>query len=161
MKEHIARAFDPTVDRRRVSLELTPNAYANSNPTFFTDPTGQYGLGGALGGAAFNFAFQFGTNYFYGGRDAGKAFRCIDVNDVLISAAVGAVAPTLLANAVLRKPGPFGHTAMKNFVLFATASLPGGAALKHFAPERPIGGDACECGDLDIPQKASDFFHGF
>jgi transposase InsO family protein len=32
------------VDRRRVALELTPYAYANSNPNVFIDPTGQYVL---------------------------------------------------------------------------------------------------------------------
>ena len=159
LKEHIARAFDPTVDRRRVSLELTPYAYANSNPTFFTDPAGQYGLPGALAGAAFNLSLQFGTNFAFNGGNATSALRCIDLADVAISAALGAVAPTFFSNILRGKPGPFGHTRLQNFKLFVPAFL-GGAAAKRLAPEYPIG-DPCECKETSVGALIKDFLHGF
>jgi RHS repeat-associated protein len=159
LNERIARALDPSADRRRLSLELTPYAYANGNPTLFIDPTGMYGWIGALGGAASNLSLQFLTNLASNGGDAANALYCVDLADVAISAAVGAVAPSFFSNVLGGKPGPFGHTRLQNFKLFIPA-FAGGAAAKKLAPEYPIG-DPCKCKEAAISELIKDFFHGF
>lgn len=159
LNERIAMAFDPSVDRRRVALELTPYAYANGNPTRFTDPTGMYGWIGALAGAGLSLPLQFGTLCAFNGGDPTNALLCVDSADVAISAAVGAVAPSFFSNVLRGDPGPFGHTRLRNFLLFIPA-FAGGAAAKKITPEFTIG-DPCKCPEIPISESIKDFFHGF
>lgn len=66
-------------------------AYVYGNPINYKDPTGEFGLLGAGIGAAIEISLQLATN---GGR-----LKCVDVADVLIAAAFGAVAPGALSSA--------------------------------------------------------------
>ncbi|MEW6678724.1 MAG: RHS repeat-associated core domain-containing protein [Pseudomonadota bacterium] len=60
-------------------------AYVNGNPLMYTDPTGEFAIGGALVGAGIDIGIQLMSN---GGR-----FRCIKWDVVAISALAGAVNP--------------------------------------------------------------------
>lgn len=57
------------------------------------DPTGQFGIGTALGSAGLNLAVQLGYNFF--GRNLGLrgSLMCIDYLDVLTSGLIGFVSP--------------------------------------------------------------------
>ena len=59
--------------------------YVLNDPVNLIDPTGEYGIVGALIGAAVEVGVQYATN--------GQDFKKIDWGDVAVSALVGAVAP--------------------------------------------------------------------
>ena len=60
-------------------------AYANGNPTSYSDPTGEFGVVGAGIGAALDLTIQLASN--------GWRLDCVDWADVAIAGAVGFVSP--------------------------------------------------------------------
>jgi RHS repeat-associated protein len=60
-------------------------AYVEGNPVSLVDPSGEFGVFGAIGGAAFNVGFQMLVQ--------GKSWKCVDLKDVAISGLVGFIAP--------------------------------------------------------------------
>jgi len=81
------RTYDPTIGRY---LQADPIGLAGGvNRYAYVDPTGEFGVVGALFGAGFNVATQLVLN---GGR-----IECIDITAVLVAAAVGAVIPGALS----------------------------------------------------------------
>lgn len=121
-------------------------AYVRGNPIGMKDPLGHFGLGGAIGGAAFNAFLQFGANLALSRGDLSRSFRCINWIDVGISAAYGAVGPTFLGNIVFRNPGP-GLTFAENASIYFGLSVPASALSKFLAPSLTIGGRK-ECDGL-------------
>jgi RHS repeat-associated protein len=74
--------------------------YVEADPVNLIDPTGEFGIPGAVAGAAGSVAIQMTTCFLLGG-DPLTCLKCINLVDVAISAVAGAVAPTLLTD-VLR-----------------------------------------------------------
>jgi hypothetical protein len=139
---------DPT---RIISEDANYFGYVQNNSVNFIDPEGLYGIPGAIGGATLNFSIQFGANLILTKGDLQKSLKCIDWMDVGISAAMGAIGPTFLANIVGGKAGPYGLTWAKNAEWYFSTSLPTGSLLKIAMPRLTIGND-CECQGLS-PSK--------
>ena len=139
--------------------DLNLYVYALNNPITLVDPTGEYGLVGALGGAALNASVQFAAGYAASDGDWRRALRCINLVDVAISGAVGALGPTFLGNVVFGKTGPYGFSRAKDLAILAGVSFPAGLAAKKFAPDFRIG-DACECDGLELSGLLGELIHG-
>ena len=132
-------------------------SYVSGNPLSMVDPTGEYGIFGAAGGAAFSVGWQMSWCLGLGG-DLAACLKCLDWNDVAISAGVGAVAPTLLGNviggrialsgtqgALTRLGGPglgniASSTLRRETENWATG-MATGTATKALAPSRRLGCD--------------------
>ncbi len=90
-----ARYTDPVkgrfISEDPIGLEGGKNfyAYVVGDPVSYIDPRGEYGLPGALVGAAFDIGWQMAVG--------GKSLRCVNIGSVLTSATVGALTPGLLA----------------------------------------------------------------
>jgi RHS repeat-associated protein len=123
--------------------------YVEGNPVSKIDPTGEFGIGGALGAAGFNFGTQFLTNLYLTDGDWRRALKCVDFGDVLISGALGFVGPSFLSNVLGGKAGPAGLTAAQNRQIYFTKSLPAGFFLKKGSPPLRTGND-CECQGLNL-----------
>jgi hypothetical protein len=126
-----ARYYHPTLQRfisedpiEFASGDVNLYAYVGNRPTDTTDPLGYYGWKGAVGAAAFNASIQFGANFWLTGGDWARSARCINLVDVGISAAFGAIAPTFLGNIVMRNPGPLGMTRLEHALIWLTAVKP-------------------------------------
>jgi RHS repeat-associated protein len=91
LHQNYFRDYDSAIGRYvesdPVGLLGGPNTYlyTDANPIDSSDPTGEFGIGTAAAGAAFDLVMQLTAN--------GGNWRCVDINSVLISAAWGAVAP--------------------------------------------------------------------
>lgn len=92
------RDYDPALGRylQADPLGLVDGAsvygYVRQNPGRYIDPTGEFGLVGALIGGGANFLSQFGKGLIlYGISGYKTAFRCVDFSKVATSAAFGAV----------------------------------------------------------------------
>jgi hypothetical protein len=72
------------------------------------DPTGEFGIGGAIGGAGFSMFSQTALCFAMGG-DIATCLRCINWVDVGISAVAGAVAPTFFKDIL------FGYNKTKKY----------------------------------------------
>jgi RHS repeat-associated protein len=159
------RDYDPEIGRYiqsdRLGLFDGPNTYAyvQNNPVNMIDPTGEYGLPGFIGGGVFNFGVQLSVNLYLSNGDVGRSLRCINLTDVLVSAVLGTVAPSLISNVIMGKAGPGGLTQAQNAYLYVTKAVPVGFSMKKGIPEvRPSDfvEDACdECSDLKLTDAIS------
>ena len=144
-------------------MTLHKYLYCTNNPVNKCDPTGEFGIAGAIGGAAFNFGFQFFSNLYLSGGDFGRSLRCINLVDVAISGAMGAIGPSFLRNVVRGKPGPGGLTRGQNAYLYFSRSLPVGFVAKTAAPDLEISdldSESCdqdECKGLELTGTLSRF----
>lgn len=118
-------------------------SYVGGNPVNFTDPTGEYGLPGAIIGAGLNAWIQFGANFYISG-DFYQSVRCIDLGDVAISGFLGFIGPGFIPAA-----GPGGLTAGQNSYIYFTKVLPASFAFKRLSPRTGYGDD-CECAGLSL-----------
>jgi RHS repeat-associated protein len=150
-----ARYYDPLTKRfaSEDPIELRGGinlyGYVDADPISKVDPTGEFGIGGFAGAAAFNFGAQFFTNLYLTNGDWQLALRCVDYGDVLISGAIGAIGPSFISNVIGGKPGPGGLTAGQNRYIYFTKSLPAGFAFKRGSPPLRPGSD-CECEGLSL-----------
>ncbi|MCI5180814.1 MAG: RHS repeat-associated core domain-containing protein, partial [Candidatus Electrothrix sp. AW3_4] len=119
-----------------------------NNPVSLVDPTGEYGLWGAVGGAVIGGIGQFGLNTWAANGDYGRAARCTNITNIAISSVVGALGPTFLKNVIRGKPGPYKElTRWPNTYLYGSLSLPAGTSAKIAIPAwRPFesANDNCE-----------------
>jgi hypothetical protein len=113
-----------------------------NDPISIVDPTGRYGILGALGAASVNAALQFGAN-LYLSRDFIRSLKCINVVDVAVSFAAGGAGPTFLSNVLRGKLGPWAIKPIENILLWTTVSLPTGLSVKQMLPDVAFG-DECE-----------------
>jgi RHS repeat-associated protein len=134
-------------------------AYVNGRPVDTTDPTGEYGPVGFLGGVAFNFAVQMGTNLIQSGFDWKRSFRCVNWADVVISGAMGAIGPTFLGQVVGGKAGPLGFSRGVETFNWAARALPAGYAIKRVMPDFRIATDECECEGLSLGGLVGEVLH--
>lgn len=105
----------------------------------FNDPTGLYGPGGAAAGAIVNALGQFLLNLRESGNDIGRSLRCVNLSNVAISAAMGALGPTFLQQFVKGMPGPWLSTfqlpALGERIIYVEVWLPLGGGIKKAAPD--------------------------
>jgi hypothetical protein len=69
---------------------LNTFGYVDGNPTSYIDPTGEFGVAGALAGAGINLGMQVATCMSLGGK-LSTCLKCVDVLDVAISGVAGAL----------------------------------------------------------------------
>ena len=133
--------------------------YAYGNPMVYMDTEGRYGILGFLGGVGVNLSFQV-VGAMIQGVSITTALKCINVTDIIVSGAIGALGSTFLSQIILRKPGNFAMNAFRKEVFkesttairwmyesseYFTRSIPAGFAIKKAMPDMRIGGDDCEC----------------
>jgi len=164
------RIYDPATGRYLQSDPIGigdgPNTYgyAHQNPLSYNDPTGEFGLPGAIAGALFNFGVQFFSNMYLSGGDFWRSLKCINLVDVAISGAMGAIGPTFGKNIWQGVPGPGGLTRGQNAYIYATRAVPVGFVAKTAAPDltpsdmlKSEDCDPDECGGLEMTGVWSKF----
>ena len=141
---------------------LNTYQYVGGSPLSYVDPTGEYGLPGAVGAAAFNLGLQIGGAMFQG-ADFWTAAKCVNLVDVAVSGAMGAIGPSFISQIVLRKPGALAAKSglgwgYEYFQYFGRA-LPAGFAIKKAMPDIRAGGDDCECKKYSLGGALGELLH--
>lgn len=153
-----ARYYDPILkqwiseDTIGLGGGLNQREYVDGDPVSKSDPFGEYGLPGALAGAAISFGGQFVANYLQTGN-LGQSLSCINLTSVAVSAAFGALGPTFYANIVKGAAGPYGFSQAQNAFIYGTVTLPVGAGYKLSLPKYTVGilvGSSCSCQGLGL-----------
>ena len=152
--------------------------YVNNAPTNYTDPSGLYGPGGAAAGAAVSLLGQLALNLNQSGGNIGRSLRCVNLSNVAISAAMGALGPTFLQQFVKGTPGPwlsgFQLPSWGERIIYAEVWLPLGGLTKQAASDITAGdflrllpsalGDTLgarkddDCGTLTLRNSLGAFF---
>jgi hypothetical protein len=57
------------------------------------DPSGEFDVGGAIGGAALNFGWQMANQLRHNGFDIGAALNCVNFTNVIVAGVAGLVLP--------------------------------------------------------------------
>ncbi|WP_432728915.1 RHS repeat-associated core domain-containing protein [Variovorax sp. W6] len=130
---------------------INRHAYVGGKPVVDVDPTGEFGLAGAAGGAVVNAGIQLGLNMILGGGSFANAFKCIDFRKVMTAAAIGFVGPTAFGNKIMPRlfgkgeEFPIGSIAKTAGVGTAANWLTG----KSDAPPLNLySADECECRNI-------------
>lgn len=118
-------------------------AYVDGNPMSKVDPTGEFGLVGALVGAGLSVGTQMLIE--------GKSLRCVNIGAVLTSAAVGAFTPGWLAVGGLARGtqsavATWGWVGLRDAATWQGLGWGAGKALEKGTESNPwTVGDDCEC----------------
>jgi RHS repeat-associated protein len=117
-------------------------SYTNNAPVNYNDPTGLYGPGGAAAGAAISAIGQAILNAQQG-ANIGRSLRCVNMTNVALSAAMGALGPTFTQQFVRGTPGPwlsgFPLPPWGERIIYAEVWAPLGGGVKKAAPDITIG----------------------
>lgn len=122
-------------------------AYARNAPGELVDPTGEFGIGGAIGGALTNAGAQmfFYKKYGRDGRGLSypEALRCVNLTSVAISGAIG-FAGASLADVLLRgvSIGRYGASVATGTAIKLPANISTGGPMSI---NRLSGGNNCDC----------------
>ena len=145
------RYYDPIIGRYTTKDPLTYidgwnyYVYLKANPLMNADPEGKYGLMGAIVSTGFSAGTQFALN-MAAGADWKRALRCIDMADVLVSAALGAVGPGL-GNIVKKPPADAVLTQGQNAYIYIMKVQPTGYVFKKGLEWRPFANGVDQCGN--------------
>jgi RHS repeat-associated protein len=170
-----ARYYDPRLGRfiseDPIGLAGGYNqfSYVDGNPISNIDPSGEFGIAGAIGGAVVNAAIQASLNYFVGGGSVADSLKCIDLRKVMTSAAIGFVGPTMLGNKVIpsvsrlmgKKIGVEYGLGTIGKTMGAGTALNTLTGLSEGPPLHIVGADECGCKNIkgNIENSIGDLGH--
>jgi RHS repeat-associated protein len=93
------RHYDPTTGRYTTADPLgfvdgpSVFAYVGNAPHIGVDPSGQFGIGGAVGSMLWSVGTQYFHNRLVRGLPPARAIWCVDYLDVVVSGIFGSIAP--------------------------------------------------------------------